>query len=63
MALAEHNYLDVNGTLTPAYMLVIGPKLVALGFAKAGCKDACYDDVNIHMWGERLLPFMEARSR
>src|SRR5579872_7414925 len=59
IALAEHNYHDINKTFTPSYLPVVGPVLHALGF---GGTNSCYDSSNIHMWGERLLPFLEANN-
>jgi prepilin-type N-terminal cleavage/methylation domain-containing protein len=53
IALAEHNYYDVNGVFTPAYTVVLGP-------GSGGT--APYDDYNVHMWAERLLPFIEAST-
>jgi prepilin-type N-terminal cleavage/methylation domain-containing protein len=58
VALAEHSYLDVNGVFTPAYMLALGPGSNAMGLGQ----DAPYDDWNVHMWAERLLPFLEAST-
>jgi len=49
IALAEHNYHDVYKMYTPPYCLGFGP-------------GPCCVDLNIHMWGERLLPFMEANN-
>jgi len=50
IALAEHNYHDIYKTFTPAY-----------------CLDNSYFDpsnkgINIHLWMERLLPFMESNN-
>jgi prepilin-type N-terminal cleavage/methylation domain-containing protein/prepilin-type processing-associated H-X9-DG protein len=59
MALAAHNYHDVNSYLPPSFMLNVGPVLGMLGF---GCANCLPDDINIHTWGERLLPFMETST-
>jgi type II secretory pathway pseudopilin PulG len=59
VALAEHNYLDVHQYFTP-------PLLYAYSSC---CKTVCgcgvkgpYNDMNVHMWGEWLLPYVEATT-
>jgi prepilin-type N-terminal cleavage/methylation domain-containing protein len=59
VALAEHNYLDVHNYFTP-------PLLYAYS---ATCCNVCgcgvkgpYNDMNVHMWGEWLLPHLEATT-
>jgi prepilin-type N-terminal cleavage/methylation domain-containing protein len=60
MGLAAHNYHDVNNCFPPAFLTVDGPISKALGF---GCAKCCLPDVpNVHMWGERMLPFLEAST-
>jgi len=59
IALAEHNYHDVNKCFTPSYLMLTGPVLYPLFGTCPGCI-ACHDDPNIHVWGERLLQFLEA---
>ena len=57
IGLAEHSYLDINHYFTPAFLLGYGP-----GIQHALCMGpptATKCDFNIHMWGERLLPFLE----
>ena len=77
MALAEHNYHDVNSQLTPA-MAYTFPKVICAAIA-ANCGDpACcvgkpyvpcpckpgiwISSFNYHYYGERLLPFLEATT-
>ncbi len=60
MALAGHNYHDVNRAFPAGISVVIGPVLEPL-FPAVCCK--CIqpvDDPNVHVWAEKLLPFMEA---
>ncbi len=68
IALAAHNYHDVNNTFPPAFDLLLGT------FASGGsgayclfcptspCCGYCHTDGNIHVWGERLLGFLEASN-
>jgi len=59
IGLAAHNYHDVNKMFPSSYTYVVGPSLsVLLGDSK----QACYDDANVHGWGERLLAFMEGNT-
>ena len=64
MGVAEHNYHDVNKMFTPAFTVGIGPKLKALfGIGCHCCQQlSCHDDLNQHLWGERLLAFMESTT-
>ncbi len=72
IALAAHNYHDVNNSFPPAFTWLMTkttlhnylcscccncPPQVAGG----SCSDA-YNDFNIHTWGERLLLFLEATN-
>ena len=59
MALAAHNYHDVNNFFPASFLLNVGPVLKSLGFA---CGNCCPDNIDIHNWGERLLPFLEANT-
>jgi prepilin-type N-terminal cleavage/methylation domain-containing protein len=74
IALAEHNYVDIQKMFTPAYtMLHLGrTRYVCCNGRNIGipcdggtklCSEgacACHDDPNLHTWGEFLLPFVEA---
>src|ERR1700677_1856392 len=77
MALAEHNYHDVNSQFTPAISYTF-PKLICATIA-ANCGDPCacigkpyvpcpckpgiwISSFNYHYYGERLLPFLEATT-
>jgi prepilin-type N-terminal cleavage/methylation domain-containing protein len=59
LGIAAHNYHDVNRLFPPSYTYVVGPVLHAL---LCDSQQACYDDVNVHGWGERLLAFMEGNT-
>ncbi len=61
IGLAEHNYNDVNNQFTPGYMYSAGPILGCCGVQLAPT-NSCHDDVNLHVWAERLLPFIEANT-
>jgi len=60
MGLAAHNYNDVNNYFPPAFLLGYGPTLTSI--LGCGPSKSCVCDVNMHMWGEKLLPFMEATT-
>jgi prepilin-type N-terminal cleavage/methylation domain-containing protein len=62
IGLAEMNYYDVNQSYTPAYIIGLGKELQAVFSSLSGSPKSCRDDVNIHMWGERLLPYLEASN-
>jgi len=63
IGLAAHNYHDVNQMFPPSFLMVLGP-----GHSQCWCSCApatgfnSYTDLNIHVWGERLLEFMEANN-
>ncbi len=61
IGIAEHNYHDVNKTFTPAFLVVTGPILGPI-FGTCPCCTAKQDCPNLHVWGERLLPFLEATT-
>jgi prepilin-type N-terminal cleavage/methylation domain-containing protein len=61
IALAAHNYHDVNNLFPPGYIVLVGPALGALLCTPPACQ-ACHDSTNTHMWGERILPFAEATT-
>jgi prepilin-type N-terminal cleavage/methylation domain-containing protein len=57
IALAQHNYSDVNKTFTPAVLYVYNQC--------CHCICSCgvpglYNDMNVHTWGQYLLPYLEA---
>src|SRR5579864_397290 len=60
MGLAAHNYHDVTKFFPPAYLLGYGPHLLAT--YGSGPVTSCHCDLNQHMWGEFLLPYMEATT-
>jgi prepilin-type N-terminal cleavage/methylation domain-containing protein len=64
IALAEHNYHDVNLRFTPAQDFRWGSCLPAC-FRCGGCActgEVCLGCVNMHFAQERLLPFLEATT-
>ena len=78
MALAEHNYHDVNSQLTPAMSYTFPPIIIppmccpAYGgtpgtagqpYTPCPCKGSLWiSSFNYHYYGERLLPFLEATN-
>jgi prepilin-type N-terminal cleavage/methylation domain-containing protein len=68
LALAEHNYHDVNNQFTPPYIeLSSFSNLCGQACSKCkalGCDQiiAPYDDPNVHTWGEFVLAFLEATT-
>jgi prepilin-type N-terminal cleavage/methylation domain-containing protein len=64
LALAAHNYHDVNQMFPPAMTMTVGPGLI---HTFTHCCPPCFSpadhcDENIHVWGERLLQFIEAST-
>jgi prepilin-type N-terminal cleavage/methylation domain-containing protein len=67
IALGAHNYHDVNKMFPPAITMDVGPGLFCIICPPhCGCLHcsvpACHCDVNIHVWGERLLQYLEATN-
>ena len=67
IALAAHNYHDVNNTFPPAFDLILASASAGgTAFPLFCCASPCcgYDhtDGNIHVWAERLLGFLEASN-
>ena len=67
IALAAHNYHDVNNTFPPAFDLVLasdgaGGAAFASSARTSPCCGYCHTDGNIHVWGERLLQYLEAST-
>jgi prepilin-type N-terminal cleavage/methylation domain-containing protein len=60
IGLAEHNYNDVNKYFTPAFLLGYGPGLTAILGTGPVTSPTC--DLNEHMWGEMLLPYLEGTT-
>jgi prepilin-type N-terminal cleavage/methylation domain-containing protein len=61
IGLAAHNYHDVNNLFPPGYIYLPGPNLGALLNLKPACR-TCHDSTNTHVWGERILPYIEATT-
>jgi len=62
LGIAEHNYHDINKMFTPSFLVTYGPVLTGL-FGSGPCGTcATFDDPNVHTWGERLLPYIEANN-
>jgi prepilin-type N-terminal cleavage/methylation domain-containing protein len=64
IGIAAHNYHDVNNTFPLAFDLLLAKCSVPMGefCSAAPCSGYCYTDANIHVWAERLLPFMEGNT-
>src|SRR5271155_3584101 len=71
IVLAAHNSHDVNNMFPPAFTLLLGPTQMLSKVFFCGCCccetppnqcQQCHTDWNIHVWGERLLQFMEAST-
>jgi prepilin-type N-terminal cleavage/methylation domain-containing protein len=63
IGLAAHNYHDVNNTFPPAFDLLLQRCVPPMcEFCPAPGVGYCYTDANIHVWAERLLPFMEGNT-
>ncbi|HEV8071316.1 MAG TPA: DUF1559 domain-containing protein [Planctomycetaceae bacterium] len=61
IGIAEHNYHDVNQCFTPAFLVVTGPILGPI-FGTCPCCTAKIDCPNLHVWGERVLPYLESST-
>ena len=64
LALATHNYHDVNKVLPPSVILLTLPRCCcpAFGGRTCGATYSCHYDFNLHTWGEKLLPYIEAST-
>jgi prepilin-type N-terminal cleavage/methylation domain-containing protein len=74
MALAEHNYHDINNQFTPAITYTFPPKVpgvlicpklppCCIPYTPCPCKNGVFQSsFNFHYWGERLLPEIEANT-
>jgi prepilin-type N-terminal cleavage/methylation domain-containing protein len=66
LALATHNYNDVNRVLPPAVTMLTLPACCPACKSFTGKTDGatytCHYDFNIHTWGEKLLPYMEGTT-
>jgi prepilin-type N-terminal cleavage/methylation domain-containing protein len=64
IGLAAHNYHDVNQSFPPAFTLLLQRCSLPMYELCPGqpCSGYCYTDANVHVWGERLLPFMEGTT-
>jgi prepilin-type N-terminal cleavage/methylation domain-containing protein len=74
MALAEHNYHDINNAFTPAITYTFPPMLpgtlicpalppCCIPYVPNFCAGSFYiSSFNYHYWGERLLPELEASN-
>jgi prepilin-type N-terminal cleavage/methylation domain-containing protein len=69
IALAAHNYHDVNNTFPPAFDLLLGTLSSGHGAGAfclfcptSPCCGYCHTDGNVHVWGERLLQYLEAST-
>jgi prepilin-type N-terminal cleavage/methylation domain-containing protein/prepilin-type processing-associated H-X9-DG protein len=60
IGLAAHNYHDVAKAFPPAYFMVYNQNAPPCG-CSCGVP-GCYNDFNLHVWGEMLLPYMEATT-
>jgi len=72
MALAEHNYHDINNYFTPAITYTFPPKVpgnlicpklppCCIPYTPCPCANGVFQSsFNFHYWGERLLPELEA---
>jgi prepilin-type N-terminal cleavage/methylation domain-containing protein len=63
IALACHNYIDVNKTFPPAYIVlyqcVCGHN--PCHYCTCGVP-SCHNDWNLHTWGQFVLPYLEATT-
>ena len=67
IALSAHNYHDVSNCFPPSFTWLLTKACLPNYFCPCcsitGCTcSSAYNDFNIHTWGERLLPFLEAKT-
>jgi prepilin-type N-terminal cleavage/methylation domain-containing protein len=68
LALASHNYHDVNNVLPPSVIMEVvnrdcgHPCCHTFGGVTCGAITSCHYDFNLHTWGEKLLPYVEATT-
>jgi prepilin-type N-terminal cleavage/methylation domain-containing protein len=64
VGLAANNYAEVNSTFPPGYLSVYDQHCCGGdGPYRWSCAvPGCYNDLNVHTWGEMLLPFLEATT-
>ena len=68
LALAVHNYHDVNQVLPPSVILMVvnrdccHPCCHTFGGVTCGAITSCHYDFNLHTWGEKVLPYIEATT-
>jgi prepilin-type N-terminal cleavage/methylation domain-containing protein len=68
LALAAHNYHDVNNVLPPSVIMEVvnrdcgHPCCQTFGGVTCGAITSCHYDFNLHTWGEKLLPYIEATT-
>src|SRR5579863_4922893 len=62
IGLAAHNYHDVNKMFPPAILWLFSHKNMPRFFCCCGTCNYDHADFNIHVWGERLLEYMEATT-
>jgi prepilin-type N-terminal cleavage/methylation domain-containing protein len=62
IALAQHNYNDVNKQFAPAYIQLMAGGSYCCFYNSSiwGSTFTCHNDINLHIWTEFLLPFVEA---
>jgi|HubBroStandDraft_6_1064221.scaffolds.fasta_scaffold215959_1 prepilin-type N-terminal cleavage/methylation domain-containing protein len=68
LALAVHNYHDVNKVLPPSVIMMVvnrdccHPCCHTFGGVTCGAITSCHYDFNLHTWGEKVLPYMEGTT-
>jgi prepilin-type N-terminal cleavage/methylation domain-containing protein len=68
LALAAHNYHDVNKVLPPSVIMMVvnrdcgHPCCHTFGGVTCGAITSCHYDFNLHTWGEKLLPYIEGTT-
>jgi len=69
VALAHHNYHDINRTFTPAWIQVVNGACSCMGQVTSNCpkssvfcKCGAHFCRNFHTWGSFLLPYLEATT-
>jgi prepilin-type N-terminal cleavage/methylation domain-containing protein len=60
LGIAAANYHDVNNCFPPAFSLILGSAQLSAHYCVCTPGISCC--ANVHTWGERLLPFLEATT-
>src|SRR5579872_3417367 len=59
IGLAEHTYIDANHRYFSLPFTYSADTVLGCGGIKMAKTNSCHDDIDLHVWAEGLLPFLE----